>query len=127
MKKITSPPQILYFLSLLFFWLDKLLKNSFPPPIQFFQIFIPLFKKGRTLETMFMHLKIYNVIIVSFCVFVLEHFDVFKMFLLLLAMFHVVFCIKTFPHFYDQIKHRVGSKFYPPTKNNKHMQTIETK
>ena len=76
MKKIPSSLQILYFLSPLPFSSDNFLKVG-SPPAQFFRIFIPPFKKGVRLGTMYIHLKIYEIIFASFCVFLLEHFDVF--------------------------------------------------
>ena len=53
-------------------------------------------------------LKICEIVFVSFCVFLLEHFDIFCMFLLMLAIIGMViwFFIKTFAHFYEQIKTR---------------------
>ena len=47
---------------------------------------------------MCIHLKIYETIFLSFCVFPLKHFDVFWMFLLLSAIFDMFFC-KDFPTF----------------------------
>ena len=49
---------------------DDFLKNG-PPPTQFS-------KKGdRLVGTVCIHLKIYEIIFASYCVFLLEHFDVF--------------------------------------------------
>ena len=45
----------------------------------------------------------YEIIFVSFCVFLLESFDVFWIFLLLFSML-IWFFIKISPHFYNQIK-----------------------
>ena len=45
---------------------------------------------------MYIHLEFSFIIFDYFCVFLLEHFNVFLMILLLLAMFYMVFC-KNFP------------------------------
>ena len=45
----------------------------------------------------------YEIIFVSFCVFLLESFDVFWIFLLLFSML-IWFYVKISPHFYNQIK-----------------------
>ena len=44
------------------------------------------------------HLKISEIIFASFYVFLLEHFDVFLMFLMLFVIFEMPFC-KCFPTF----------------------------
>ena len=75
---------------------------------------------------MFIHLKIYKIIFVSFPVFPLEYTDAFWIFLLLFAMFDMFFLVNIFPHFYDQIKHKAGSRFHP-TKTNKPMETLQAK
>ena len=47
-----------------------------PPPTHLFEIFIlHISKKGGGVETMCIHLEILEIILVSFCVFPLEHFD----------------------------------------------------
>ena len=33
---------------------------------------------------------------------------------------------KIFPHFYNQIKHKAGNRFYPPNKNNKLIEILQT-
>ena len=53
------------------------------------------------------------------------------MFLLLLAMFDIIFC-KDFPGldlspFYNQLKHNGGKEFHPPIENNKPIETFQTK
>ena len=49
-----------------------------PPPTQFFQFSFSSSKKGGGLvETMCIHLQTYEIIFVLFCMFLLEHFDVF--------------------------------------------------
>ena len=52
------------------------------------------------------------------------------MFLLLLAMFDIIFC-KDFPAldlspFYNQLKHNAGKEFHPPIENNKPIKTFQT-
>ena len=37
------------------------------------------------------------------------------------------FFVKIFPHFHDQIKHKRGNRLYSHTKNNKHMESLQTK
>ena len=88
-------------------------------PHTFFLNFHRPFKKGEELETISTHLKIYKTIFACFCVFPLEHFDIFWMFLLLFAIFNIYGFFKTFPLFYDQIKHKGGNRLYSLTKNNK--------
>ena len=63
---------------------------------------------------MCIHLKIYIIIFDSFCVLLLEHFDLFSMFLVLSAMFDIVFRKTQHFNFYDQIKLKTGNKFHPP-------------
>ena len=77
--------------------------------------------KKREQKTMCIHLKIQKIVSDSFCVFSLEHFDIFGMFLLLLAVLNMIFC-KDFPgqnftHFYNQIKLKAGNRLHPPNKN----------
>ena len=87
------------------------LKNG-PPSNPIFPVFILFFKKGGGLvETMCIHLQIYEIIFVLFCMFLLEHFDVFCMFLLL-SVFDMVF-VRIFPHFYNQIKYKSGISILP--------------
>ena len=54
-----------------------------------------------------------NLIFVSFYVFLLEQFDVFLMFLLLLAMFDIAFYknIQNL-YLYHQIKQKAGNRFH---------------
>ena len=54
----------------------------------------PLFQTNRSgsLETMCVHLKIYEIISDSFCVFPLEHFDVFECFYSCWLCSNMVFC-----------------------------------
>ena len=83
-----------------------------PPPTQFFQFSFSSSKKGGGLvETMCIHLQIYEIIFVLFCMFLLEHFDVFCMFLLL-PVFDMVF-VRICPHFYNQIKYKSGISILP--------------
>ena len=59
---------------------------------------------------MCIHLKIYEITFVSFCVFPLNYFDFFKCFycfLLMLSLLSLIFFVKIFPCFYDQVKHKV--------------------
>ena len=74
---------------------------------------------------MCIHLQIYEIIFVSFCVFLLENFYVFWMFLLF-SKFAMIF-VRIFPHFYNQIKYKAGNRFYPPKKNSKPMEICQTK
>ena len=124
-KKIPSSLQILYLLSPLPFSPDNFLKVG-SPPTQFFRILIPPFRKGVRLGTVCIHLKIYEIIFASFYVFQLEHFDVFWMFLLFLPILIWLF-VKILPHFFDNVKHKTGNKFYPPTKSNKPMESLQIK
>ena len=41
-------------------------------------------------------------------------------------MFDMVF-VKVLPHFYNQIKHKIENRFYPPKENNKPMENVQTK
>ena len=47
------------------------------PPAQFPGTFIRRLQKGRELETMCIHLKVYEIIFVSFCGFLVELFNFF--------------------------------------------------
>ena len=87
----------------------------------------PIFQKRRRIgRTVCIHLQIYEMILfASFCVFLLEHFDVFWM-ILLFSFFDMVFC-KDFVPFFNQIERKTGNRFYPPNKNNKPMETLQTK
>ena len=64
-------------------------KKSYPilvsTPIQFFRNFILPWGVGGG-ELMCFHLKVYAILFNSFCVFLLEHVNVFWIFLLLLAI-----------------------------------------
>ena len=111
------------FLSPLPFWypLRVFLKNSSPPPTQFFRICIspPSRKKGGGgVEIMCIKLKIYEILFVSVCVFPLEHFDVSLM--LYRLLYSISFFVKIFFRFYDQIKHKTGEKdsIIPTRKTN---------
>ena len=68
---------------------------------------------------MCIHLKIYIIIFDSFCVFFLEHFDFFKMLLLLSAMFDTVFAKTQNFHFHDQIKQKTDNKLHVLLSENK--------
>ena len=50
----------------------------------------------------------------------------FWWFLNVFAMFDMFF-EKVFSYFYDWIKQKAGNKLYPPTENNKAMETLQTK
>ena len=105
------------------------LESGFPcyPIFSIYPIFIlPPRKKDRGfLGTVFIHLQIFELIFVSFCVFPLQYFDDFWM-ILLFSMFDMV-CCKDFSTFLKQMKHKAGNRFYPPNKNNKSMGTLQTK
>ena len=116
--------QILYFFSPLSFCRDDFLRN-WTPPTQFFGIhrFPTPSKKEGGLETMRIYLKIYEIISASFYVFTLEHFECVYCCL----PFLIWFFVKIFAHFYNQIKHKAGNRFYTSNKNNKSMETLQTK
>ena len=67
------------------------------------------------------HLKIYEIISDSFCVFPLEHFDVSLNILTVVGHVQYGFLVKIFPNFYDQIKRKasngIGSILPPRIKN----------
>ena len=107
------------------------------PIFPIYHIFILLLqKKEEGVGTKCTHLEIYGIIFVSFCVLPLrvplENFDVFtfwcffKTFLQVFSMFDMVF-VKVLPHFYNQIKHKIENRFYPPKENNKPMENVQTK
>ena len=76
MKKSHHPYKFHIFSFLSLFAL-VIFKKIGPPATQFLGIFTPFpFNKGEGLETMCIHLKIYETIFASFCVFPLKHFDV---------------------------------------------------
>ena len=97
-KKFHNLYMFYNFLSPLPFCLDDFLKSWSPSYPIFWNFHSTPFKKGGKLETMCIHLKIYETIFAPFCVFPLKHFDVFWMFLLLLTNFDMVPC-KDFPTF----------------------------
>ena len=66
-----------------------------PPPTSYLILLIPI--------PPFQIKENYEIIFVSFCVFLLESFDVFWIFLLLFSML-IWFFVKISPHFYNQIK-----------------------
>ena len=69
------------------------------PIFPIYPIFIlPYQKKEEGGGTIFIHLKMYEIYFSLFVCSQLEHFDVFKMLLLLFPMFDMVFC-KDFPIF----------------------------
>ena len=99
--KIGSPPT------------QFLLSFTPPPPPPPHPIPLPSFKKGRGLGTIYIHLKIYETMFASFCVFPLEFFDVFLMFYCILPIL--------IPTFFEQTKHKASNRFYSPTDNSKPM------
>ena len=104
------------------------LKSWSPPPTQFTKFSFSPFKQRRRGEgrnSVYSPKNLWNNIPL-FCVFPLEHIYVFWIFLLLFPMLDKVFC-KDFTTFYNQIKHKAGNRFHPPTKNNKPMDTLQTK
>ena len=125
MKKSHRPCKFCTFFSL------PLFKKLVPPPTQFFAIFSPHLSppplnKRRRLETMCIHLKISEKILALLLCYrwnVLIFFECFYCCLPFLMWFFV----NIFTHFYDQIKHKAGNRFYPPTNNNKPMKTLQTK
>ena len=62
-------------------------------------------------ETMYIHLKIYEIICCFYCCF----------------QCFIWFFVKIFLHFYNQTKHKVGNRFYTATKSNKLMETLQIK
>ena len=88
----------------------------------FLEFLFPIFKKSEVIETMCIQLKTYVTKFCSFCVFLLKHFDVFWMFLLLFANFSGAFLWRFSLIFMTM--HKEGNRFYPTTKNNKLMETI---
>ena len=75
---------------------------------------------------MCIYLDIYETTFVSFCVFrwnILIFFECFYRFLPCLILVFV----KSFPLFYEQMKLKAGKRSHPPTKNKKHIETLQTK
>ena len=106
------------------FLFKKLVYSSFPI---FYKFQPPSLIKEGGVEIMCIHLKIHEIIFVSFCEFSLGHFDVFRLFLLLFSIFDMAFC-KNVLHFYNHIKHKAEKKrFYPPTNNNNLVKTLQIK
>ena len=77
-KNLIIPTNFVFTLSplLLPWWFfEKICPSSYPFLWNFHSP--PAFKKGGVLETMCIHLKVYETAFVSFCVFLLQHFDFF--------------------------------------------------
>ena len=76
---------------------------------------------------MCIHLEIYEINLVAFCVFPLEYvFECFYCFTECLPCL-IWFFVKILPNIYDQIKQKVGNMLQSLTKNNKPMETLQTK
>ena len=88
----------------------------------FLEFLFPIFKKKRGNRNNVYSTKNLCYKILLFCVFLLKHFDVFWMFLLLFANFSGAFLWRFSLIFMTM--HKEGNRFYPTTKNNKLMETI---
>ena len=75
---------------------------------------------------MYIHLNIYEIILVPFSVFPLEHLVFFKCFVVVPYVSYSFF-VKVFPQFYDQIKRKTGSSLCFPTVNKKPMGNLQIK
>ena len=124
---------LLYFLSLLSFCPYGFSKNWFPLLYNFPNLpnfHSPPSKKSKRevgVGTMCIHLKIYEIIFISFCVFLLKIPKTFWCFLnifLLFSMFDMVFC-NDFRTFLEP--NQTQSRFYHPIKNKKPMEFLQTK
>ena len=127
-KNIPQPYNF-YFSLPLPFWFSLLIFKKLSPSYPFFGgifDFLPPLQKIEGLETMCIHLKIYQIMFVSFCVFLFEHFYVFWMFYCC-WLCSKWFSTETFPHFPNQMKQKAGSRFDPLNENNKLIETLETK
>ena len=106
--RIPFSEQLLYFFLLSFWFPHRFFIKLLPPsPNQFFKNFMSSFKKGGEVGNyVYPSKNLLN----NICVYFLEYFHVFGMFLLRLAMFDMVFCKyfpgKNFLHFYEQIKQK---------------------
>ena len=113
MKEKPPPLQILYFFSSVPFCPDDFLKNWSPPSIYFFWNLHSSLQKRMGVRNNMYSTKNLWILFVSFCVFLLEHFDVFECFYYSFSCM-IWYFVKIFLHFYEQIKHKVGNRFYPP-------------
>ena len=115
----------MYFLSPFPFCPDNFLKKCPLPPA--YPIFtLPLQKRrgiGRnnvySPTNLWNNICLFLLVLVTFWFFLNECFYGFPCL--------ICFFVRIFPHFYDQMKHKAGNRFYPPNKNNKPMETRQTK